>query len=67
MSVTFLAANPETAKEEIVEQLYDRLDDVRRASAVRVSADDEFDLGINCRLANEEMWLNDLLDIIERS
>jgi hypothetical protein len=52
---------------KIVNALYERLDDVRRGLAVKVSPDDEFDLGINCRLANEEMWLTELLLKIQRS
>lgn len=52
---------------KIVNSLYERLDDVRRGLAVKVAPDDEFDLGINCRLANEEMWLTELLLKIQRS
>ena len=54
-------------QDQIVEALYDRLDAVRRALDVRVDRDDEFELGINCRLANEELWLTTLLDVVERS
>jgi hypothetical protein len=54
-------------QDQIVEALYDRLDAVRNALAVRVDRDDEFELGINCRLANEEFWLTNLLDTVERS
>ena len=50
---------------DIREELYRRLDDVRRASAVKVEQDDEFNLGINCRLANEEEWLLNLLHKLE--
>ena len=53
--------------DKYVEALYQRLDDVRRASAVVVQEGDLFELGINCRLANEEMWLKDLLDQIEKN
>lgn len=52
---------------ELIEELYRRLIDVRRALDVRVDRDDEFDLGINCRLTNEEWWLLDLLDKVEKS
>lgn len=52
---------------ELIEELYRRLVDVRRALDVRVDRDDEFDLGINCRLTNEEWWLLDLLDKVEKS
>lgn len=50
----------------LLDALYERLDDVRRALAVRVSNDDEFDMGINCRATNEEQWLLDLLDKMEK-
>lgn len=63
----FLPKNPQDALDNMKNLLYDRLCDVKAALAVRVGEDDEFDLGINCRLANEEVWLNDLLDKIERS
>jgi hypothetical protein len=67
MTDTFFAPDVETAKHDIVNELYDRLDEVRRGLKVQVSQDDEFDIGISCRLANEEMWLQKLLDKIERS
>jgi hypothetical protein len=51
----------------LLDALYERLDDVRRALAVRVSNDDEFELGINCRLTNEEWWLLDVLDKMEKT
>ena len=54
-------------QDQIVEALYDRLDEVRRALAVTVQYGDDFDSGINCRLANEEYWLTTLLDRVERS
>ena len=54
-------------QDQLVEALYDRLDAVRNALAVRVDRDDEFNLGINCRATNEEMWLMELLDKVERS
>ncbi len=64
---TFLPSDNELQRLEIVQELYRRLHDVRRASVVQVPIDDEFELGINCRLANEAEWLEDLLDKIERS
>jgi hypothetical protein len=67
MILDFLSANTDKSKQEIVDSLYKRLADVRRSLEVKVSQDDEFELGIDCRLANEEMWLTNLLDKIERS
>lgn len=67
MNLSFLPADIDKSKQEIVNSLYQRLEDVRRGLAVKVQENDEFDLGINCRLANEEMWLSELLDKIERS
>lgn len=67
MNLSFLPANVDESKQEIVNSLYQRLEDVRRSLAVKVPLFDEFELGINCRLANEEMWLSELLDKIERS
>ena len=64
---TTLPRDSETQRHEIVQALYARLSDVRRASVVQIPVDDEFELGINCRLANEAEWLEDLLDKIERS
>jgi hypothetical protein len=64
---TFLPAEATDAKHEIVQALYQRLKDVRRASNLQIPLDDEFELGINCRLANEAEWLEDLLEKIERS
>ena len=56
---------------EIVEELYRRLVDVRRCLAVRVPHGEDyvdgFETGINCRAANEEYWLLQLLDKVERS
>jgi hypothetical protein len=63
----FLSKEVETSRHEIVEALYLRLHEVRRTLQVRVEPGDNFDLGINCRAANEEMWLTDLIDKIERS
>ena len=64
---TFLPSKEADAKHEIVQALYDRLKEVRRASNLGFPIDDEFELGINCRLANEAEWLEDLLEKIERS
>ena len=67
MTNSFISSDPEQAKREIVEALYERLHEVRRVLGVRVPLDDEFEQGINCRVANEEAWLEELLDKIERS
>ena len=64
---TFLPAEATDAKHEIVQALYQRLKDVRRAINVRPAINDEFELGIDCRLANESEWLENLLEVIERS
>jgi len=48
-------------------ELYLLLEKVRRSAAVKVAEDDEFNLGINCALANEEMWLTELLHKLEIS
>jgi hypothetical protein len=64
---TFLPADAEQSKQAIVAALYDRLSEVRRASVVKFPIDDDFELGINCRLANEAEWLEDLLEMVERS
>jgi hypothetical protein len=64
---SFLPSEASEAKHDIVQALYDRLKEVRRAMNVKFALDDEFELGINCRLANEAEWLEDLLDKIERS
>ena len=64
---SFLPSDTEKQRHDIVQALYARLSDVRRASVVQIPIDDEFELGINCRLANEAEWLEDLLDKIERS
>ena len=67
MTNSFISSDPEQAKREIVEALYKRLHEVRRVLGVRVPLDDEFEQGINCRVANEEFWLEELLNKIERS
>lgn len=64
---SFLPSDTEKQRHDIVQALYARLSDVRRASVVQIPVEDEFELGINCRLANEAEWLEDLLDKIERS
>jgi hypothetical protein len=64
---TFLPAEATDAKHEIVQALYDRLKEVRRAINAGFPSGDEFELGIDCRLANEELWLEELLNKIERS
>jgi len=67
MSDTFLSADPVSSREEIIQFLYDRLRLVRRGLRVKVDYDDQFNFGINCSLTNEELFLQDLLDMIERS
>ena len=64
---TFLPSDPAEAKHEIVRELYRRFDEVLRAQKQEHPIDDEFEKGIDCRLANEELWLKDFLDKIERS
>ena len=64
---TFLPSDATEAKHDIVQSLYQRLKDVRRAMNVRPSLEDEFEMGIDCRLANEAEWLESLLEKIERS
>ena len=67
MTDAFLPADPVAQKDKIVQALYLRLHDVRRCAKVQVPENDEFELGIDCRLANELMWLEDIIDRIERS
>lgn len=67
MSSTFLNQDQPTREQQLINELYTRLEAVRRASVVRVDRLDEFESGINCRLANEQWWLETLLDKIERS
>jgi hypothetical protein len=64
---SFLPPDPAQAKQAIIAALYDRLTEVRRASRVKFELDDEFEMGIDCRLANESEWLENLLEVIERS
>ena len=63
----FFSKDPEKFNSELVEQLYDRLNEVRRCLGVRVERFDEFEQGINCRAVNEEAWLEVLIDKIEKS
>lgn len=53
------------SREEIILALQQRLDEVRRNSKVKVPEDDLFELGIDCRLANELFWLEQLLSSIK--
>ena len=64
---TFLEVNPDLKLQGIIDDLYRRLNDCARTAAVKSAIDDDFDQGIDCRLANEISWLQDLLDKIERS
>lgn len=52
--------------EQILEALYARIAQVNRATDMRHPIEDEFEMGINCRLANEHAWLNQLIYDIER-
>jgi hypothetical protein len=63
----FFSKEPEKLVAELKEVLYDRLKDVRKAEDMKFPINDDFELGINCRLANESVWLHWLLDKIERS
>ena len=63
----FYPKDPEKLTNQVIDELYKRLDDVRRTLGVRVPRDDEFEQGINCRAANEEFWLEELLANIEKS
>ena len=47
---------------DIVDMLVQRLEDCRRSAAVKVSAYDEFDMGIDCRIANEIAWLEESVE-----
>jgi hypothetical protein len=57
----FFDKNPEKLVVQLKEVLYDRLKDVRKAEEMKSPPDDDFELGINCRLANESVWLHWLL------
>jgi hypothetical protein len=67
MTNSFFSLDPEAQRHEIVRELYRRFDEVLRATKQAHPLDDEFEKGIDCRLANEEFWLKELLDKIERS
>jgi hypothetical protein len=64
---TFLPSDTGDALQEVKDALYQRLADARQAAEVKFPLADEFELGINCRLDNEILWLESLLDKIERS
>jgi hypothetical protein len=63
----FYSRDPEKLSNQIIDELYKRLDEVRRTLGVRVERDDEFEQGINCRASNEEFWLEEFLSNIEKS
>ena len=63
----FYSHDPLTFRDQLIESLYQRLDEVRRAAAVKVDEEDAFDLGIDCRIANEHWWLQTLLANVEKS
>ena len=44
---------------EIIEELRERLEEIQRLE--KLSMGSRFDEGYDCRLANEEMWLQELL------
>jgi len=68
MNDTFLPADPVKSKEQIVEALYARLEEVRRVLREGVvDPDDQFNLGFDSAKYYEAEWLTDLLDKIERS
>jgi hypothetical protein len=64
MSDTF---NESASREAIIQELYDRLRVVRRAIEMKIPVNDDFDVGIKCRLANEEVWLENLISKVEWS
>lgn len=66
MSDKFLPRDPVSSKDQIVAELYDRLE-ICRIYANNARVYTEFDSGVNCRLTDEIEWLEKLLDIIERS
>ena len=66
MTDAFFSYDPEAAKSQIVDELYNRLSDVRgRLNAYKPQ--DQFDEGVNFALTYEQYWLEDLLNVIERS
>jgi hypothetical protein len=50
---------------DIVATLNARLEDIRRAEEQKYPIQDEFEMGIDCRLANERLWLETLLNTIK--
>lgn len=60
----FLPRDATKALYSVKEELYNRLKEVQEAIAMPV---DDFDRGCDCRLADEETWLLNLLDKIEKS
>ena len=66
MSDRFLPHDPVSSKDQIVAELYDRLE-ICRVTQESILCQDGFDAGVDCRLTNEIEWLEKLLDIIERS
>ena len=58
---------PVSSRKEIIKELNDRLRAVRRGLRDKVEYNDQFNLGIHFSLTNEELFLQDLLNMIERS
>jgi len=52
--------------DKLVDAIIKRLYDVERAMKVKPDLDDQFDLGIDCRLTNEHWWLNHILAKFEK-
>lgn len=52
-------------KKEIIDALQSRLNDINRATELKYPIQDEFEMGIDCRVANEQHWLEELLDKIK--
>jgi hypothetical protein len=63
----FFHSEPEMFRDQLIDSLYARLDAVRRAINVKPDLEDAFDMGIDCRLANEKWWLETLLANVEKS
>jgi hypothetical protein len=49
----------------LIDAITKRLNDVERAMKVKPDLDDQFDLGIDCRLTNEHWWLSHILKKFE--
>jgi len=49
----------------LIDAITKRLHDVERAMEVKPDLDDQFDLGIDCRLTNEYWWLSYVLKKFE--